>query len=291
MNSVRYILISPVKDEARFIEKTLHSVIRQTLKPYLWIIVDDGSSDSTPDIIRRFQAEHNFVHILTSPSAGARQPGSGVIRAFNLGYNSIKDLAFDFIVKLDCDLSFNPDYFEKLIMAFHANPRLGIASGVYEETKDGKTWRTIPMPFYHAAGASKVIRRECFEQIGGFISARGWDTVDEIRAHSLGWTTGHFETMKMKHHKPEGAGIGQFRTAVMHGQIYYLTGGGLLFFILKVFNRMMGMPLIIGGLAMFWGYTSTFLSGRPRLVTHNEAGRYRRLLNRRLFSYILRLHQ
>ncbi len=254
----------------------------QTIKPVRWIIVDDGSNDSTPDIIDRYTTEMDFIHVIKNPRGQIRQPGAGVIRAFNVGFAVAKNIEYDIVVKLDCDLSFAPDYFERLLTEFAADPRLGIASGVYQETQDGKNWQVVNMPSYHAAGASKLVRRDCFEQIGGFIASRGWDTVDEIRAIAQGWHTTHFKELQMYHWKPEGAGIGRWKTNIMHGEIYYLTGGGLVFFLLKVLFRMKSKPYVVGGLGMFWGYLSNVLQRKPRLVAPHEAACYQALLNARL---------
>ena len=114
-SSLRYVIVSPVKDEESYIELTLRSVIGQTLKPLLWVIVDDGSSDKTKKIVEQCLPEYSFIRMEQHPHTGIRQTGSAVIRAFNFGYSSIGETDYDFIVKLDCDLSFEPDYFEKLL--------------------------------------------------------------------------------------------------------------------------------------------------------------------------------
>jgi biofilm PGA synthesis N-glycosyltransferase PgaC len=199
-------------------------------------------------------------------------------------------LTYDLIVKLDCDLSFDPSYFEELIARFESDDSLGIASGIYFESENKQDWREIPMPSYHAAGASKVIRAACWTEIDGFVAARGWDTVDEIRAMSRGWRTTHFADLHMKHWKKEGAGIGLVRTSVMHGEIYYLTGGGILFFVMKLIHRLKARPVVLGAIAMAWGYLRALVSGRQRLVTPNEARHYRSLLNQRLTG-LLRLRR
>lgn len=278
----KYVVISPVKDEELYVERTLRSMALQTLKPVRWIIVDDGSRDQTPAIIARYSAQNDFIHVIKNPPGQVRQPGVGVVRAFNVGYEAAKTLDYDVIVKLDCDLSFGPDYFEKLLDQFAINPKLGIASGVYLEDLKDRGWTVITMPEYHAAGASKVVRRECFEQIGGFVASRGWDTVDEIRAIARGWKTTHFPERQMQHWKPEGAGIGRWRTNIMHGEIYYLTGGGFMFFVLKVLHRMRSRPYVICGLGMFWGFFRSLLQRKDRLVTPQEARCYQQLLHARI---------
>ena len=154
-------------------QHTLESMVRQSVKPMRWIVVDDGSSDQTAQIVRRYEHDHSYIRLVKRPCGQPRQPGSAVVHAFNRGYEVAGGLDYDFIVKLDCDLGFEADYFERLLEQFVADPKLGIASGVYLESSDGLTWEEIAMPPYHAAGASKVVRRNCFEQIGGFVSARG----------------------------------------------------------------------------------------------------------------------
>ena len=278
----RYIVISPVKDEERYVERTLQCMVEQTLRPILWVIVDDGSQDRTPEILSRYEKDHDFIRVIRRPAAGSRQPGSAVIRAFNTGYDAVGNVDYDFVVKLDCDLSFSVDYFEALLARFANDERLGIASGVYLESPDASPWIEIEMPAYHAAGASKVIRKECFEQIGGFVASRGWDTLDEIRAIARGWRTTHFRDLKMRHWKIEGSAIGQWRTNLMHGEIYFLSGGGPLFFLLKVVHRMTRRPYVVGAVALVWGYLRAMVKRKPLLVTNEEGRCYRALLNARI---------
>jgi hypothetical protein len=146
------------------------------------------------------------------------------------------------------------------------------------------------MPAYHAAGASKVLRRACFEAIGGFVASKGWDTVDEIRAGLRGWRTGHADDIRFRHLKPEGVAMGALATHRFHGEIYHQTGGGAPFLLAKALHRMaVAQPRVLGGLAMLWGYAAARLSGRPRLVTRDEARYYRALLRRRLAQPVARL--
>ncbi len=285
---VRYVIVSPVKDEERYVEKTLRAMIRQTVKPSRWVIVDDGSQDGTPQILQCHAKDCSWIHVVTLPRKTARQPGAPVIRAFHAGFECLGNEHFDFVVKLDCDLEFEADYFEQLLGRFQQDPRLGIASGIYlEETN--QEWVPIQMPAYHAAGACKVIRARCFEEIGGFVAERGWDTVDEIRAQVRGWKTRHFEEIQFYHLKTEGSGIGDQRTNVMHGEVYYLTGGGTLFLLLKVLHRMvLGKPFILGGLALLWGYLKPRLSRKQILLNGAEVRFYRRLLNQRIWNRLVK---
>lgn len=279
-----YILISPVKDEEKYIERTIQSVLQQTIKPQKWVIVDDGSRDRTPIIVDEYTRSYPWITKVTLVRDGKRQPGSGIIRAFMAGYESVRNECFDFVVKFDCDIDFPPHYFEELITRFQQDDKLGIASGIYLEERKGQ-WVPVKMPLYHAAGGTKMVRKECFADIGGFVVSRGWDTVDEIRAQKLGWKTLHFDDLYFRHLKKEGSGIGFLRTNMMHGEIYYLTGGGKLFFTLKFLARLVfGYPFLLGGIMMLWGYLKPSLTGKPRLVSVEESKLYQSMLNQRILD-------
>jgi poly-beta-1,6-N-acetyl-D-glucosamine synthase len=285
----RYILISPVKDEERYVETTIKAVLGQTLLPYKWIIVDDGSRDKTPEIVREYAEQFDWIRLVTLNQGGGRQPGSGIIRAFNEGYKLLNGVDFDFIVKFDCDIDFPRDYFERLIEKFDQDERLGIASGIYLEKQRGN-WVPIIMPAYHAAGQTKVVRIQCFREIGGFVASRGWDSFDEIKAQMAGWKTRHFNELYFYHLKLEGSGIGFLRTAMMLGEIYYLTGGGALFFALKLMAGIVTTkPFLLGSVMMFFGYMKALLRRKKRLVSAAEARFYRTLLNQRIWNAVSRI--
>lgn len=282
VSNTTYVIISPVKDEERYILATLQAVLNQTIKPLLWIVVDDGSRDNTLAILSSHIIGHEWIRIVRVERDSKRQPGSAVINAFNIGLRSISDILYDIVVKLDCDVDFDSGYFQALIEKFEEDDRLGIASGLCTEKK-GVAWYPSSGPPYHAVGACKMVRRKCFEVIGGFIPARGWDTVDEIRAQMAGWRTCHFTDVPFRHLKPEGSGIGFVRTSAMHGEIYYLTGGGVAFLLLKVVKRIfIGKPLLIGGVVVLWGFLQAWGTGRRRLVNDAEARFYRALLNKQV---------
>ena len=278
----RYVLITPVKDEEKYIEATLRSVAAQTLKPCRWIILDDGSRDATPEILRRYAEKYEWIQVVRIERDAKRLPGSAEIRAFAQGYEMTKDEEFDFVVKLDGDLELPLHYFEYLCDKFREDESLGLASGHYLERRKGR-WNPIPMPEYHVAGASKMYRRKCYADIGGLEFSSAWDTIDEIRAFERGWTTRHFDELEFYHLKTEGSGVGQFRTNIMHGEIYYLTGGGIAFFLLKLLYRVhRSKPFLLGSLAILWGYLKCWMSGQPTLVSDSEARRYRQMLSRNM---------
>lgn len=284
MKKLDYVAISPAKDEAERIRKTIDSMIGQRLRPVRWVIVDDGSTDATYEIARSYEASQPWITVLRIERDAGRRIGLAEIRAFEFGRQSIKCESCDLVVKLDCDLILPPEYFEQLVDRFSADPSLGIASGVYLERK-ANTWTPITMPSYHASGASKMVRMKCFLDIGGFPLAPGWDTADEIKAQARGWKTRHFADLQFYHLRPEGSAIGNWKTGVLHGRIFYVTGGGVAFLMLKSFDRMIsGRPLVLAGIALLWGYVTAALSKEPRLITAHEAKFYRRQLNRRILA-------
>lgn len=283
VNSWKYAVISPVKNEARFLPHTIASMVSQKALPIVWMVVDDASTDSTAEIIKACERQYPWVRYLLHPGEAVRKTGSAEIHAFDYGFQALNGMDFDFIVKLDGDLRFDEVYFETLLSRFSRQKKLGIASGIYLEAS-GPIWEPVRMPGYHAAGASKVVRRECFEQIGGFIAQRGWDTIDEIRAQAKGWDTAHFPDIQFYHLRKEGTGMGQLHTCIMHGEIFYRTGGGPFFFMVKALNRIFrGKPAVLAGTAMIYGYMRSWWKRHVKLVTPFEEHTYQGLLSRRIF--------
>lgn len=279
-----YIIISPVKDEERYLETTIQAVANQTRRPLRWLIVDDGSTDRTPEIIREYVSKFDWIEMLRIDRNGTRNLGSAEIQAFAAGYRGIRDCGFDYVVKLDCDLDLGPRYFEMLLEEFRQDRSLGIASGIYLEQEPGG-WKPVRMPWYHAAGAAKMVRRDCYEKIGGFILAPGWDTVDEIRARMAGWQTCHFPAIQFYHLKKEGSAMGPARMNLFHGRIYYLTGGGFTFFAAKAAARAFSTrPVLLSGFLMLAGYAGAWLARTPRSVSSEEARFYRKMLNGRFLD-------
>jgi len=286
VSTLSYVIVTPVKDEAAHIGDMIKSVLAQTKRPNRWIIVDDGSTDNTSEIIISNTKGIPWISVLNTKSV-LRNLGSAEIIAFNHGLNTLRVDDFDFIVKLDGDVKLEPYYFQEILTRLEQDKNFGIISGVYREMHDSN-WVTIKMPSYHAAGASKIVRRECYKAIGGFVPQKGWDTLDEIRAGLTGWKTGHFEDIIFAHLKPEGAALGKLSTHFFHGEIYYQTGGGVYFFIFKVLHRMLSVkPFFIGGAMMIAGYLVSFVKNKERLVNNLEASFYRNQLNKRLFKKMM----
>jgi len=279
----KYVIVSPVRNEEQFIEKTIKSVISQTVKPVEWIIVNDGSIDGTKQIIEKFVTKYNWIKIINKKDIGYDKLGSGVVEAFYVGYNQIANKDFDFIVKLDGDLSFESSYFEELLKRFAKNPKLGIAGGFGYYPEKAKLILE-KMPKFHVHGPTKVYRRKCWEGIGGLISQLNWDAVDELKAQMTGWETKSFEELKFIHYRKTGSKDGLIKGYFRHGHGAFLIGYHPLFMLLRGVYRMIHKPYIIGGLAMIWGYVSSYLR-RMKQIDDPELIQYlrRQQINKLLF--------
>lgn len=263
--NIKYFIVSPVRNESVHIRKTLDSVTSQTIKPMEWVIVDDGSSDGTREIVREYSARFDWIRLVNRTDRGFAEPGRGVVEAFYEGYNKGTQGDFDFVVKLDGDLSFPPDYFERLFERFEKNPRLGMASGVCHIEVNGR-WVPEKHPDFHVRGPSKVYRKKCWEDIGGLVPHLGWDTIDEIKARYYGgWETRSFKDLRIKHHRVTGHNTGAFRWAIKLGMSNYYCGYSPLFILAKGIRRIfVSRPRVLGGLGVMFGYFWCYLAGAER---------------------------
>lgn len=278
---MQYVVISPVRNEEDYIQLTLDSVISQTIKPIKWIIVDDGSQDKTAQIAQRYLNKFSWIYLLTLSNRGFRQRGEGVINAFNAGF-ALVNFKFDFIAKLDGDVSFQHDYFERLFDYFKSNPALGIAGGgIY--IKEKNSWVLERVPSDHVRGATKVYRRKCFEDIKGLQPVGGWDSIDEIKAQMKGWETRSFEDLIVFHHRPLGQADGKLSTMVKSGVSSYVRGYHPLAMLFRgAVRAIKDRPILLSGLAMWWGYLKSWLINSPQFDDPELVAYYRKKTLRRL---------
>lgn len=260
----RYVIITPARDEEKFIEATIESLRLQTIPPAEWVIVDDGSTDRTGDILDRIATQLPWLRVIHRPNRGFRKPGGGVMEAFYDGYNILQCNNWDFIVKLDGDLTFAPEYFEKCFEYFRRNPDLGIGGGEIHHSISGKL-KVEETPRFHVRGATKIYRRACWEAIGGLWPAPGWDTIDEVKANMLGWKTYTFTDLHLLHHRFTGSADGLLRDRVKHGMVCYVSGYHPLFVAASCFRRITQKPYIIGSAAFLYGFLKAHLIHPPRL--------------------------
>lgn len=262
-----YVIISPCRDESKFMRRTLDSVVNQTIKPAKWLIVDDGSTDNSAEILAEYSAQYNFIEVVTLENRGYRKVGPGVVDAFYEGYKLLGSQHYDFLCKLDLDLDLPPRYFEILINKMDQNPRIATCSGKPYNEIDGRLvseQRGDEM----SVGMTKFYRRAAFEQIGGFVREVMWDAIDCHRCRQLGWIACSWDEPDLRfiHLRIMGSSqdnvyVGRMR----HGFGQYFMGTGIVYMFVTSVYRMLHRPFVLGGAAMFWGYLKSNLAQEKRL--------------------------
>jgi biofilm PGA synthesis N-glycosyltransferase PgaC len=280
---VHYVVITPVRDEEQHLRSTIECMLAQTNRPAEWIIVNDGSSDKTGTIIDEYAANYRWIRGVHRENRGFRKSGGGVVEAFNDGYRALTSRDWDFLVKLDGDLSFDADYFQRCFDKFALQPKLGVGGGVICYVTDGvKEFEECPS--FHVRGATKIYRRDCWEAIGGFWPAPGWDTIDEVKANSLGWSTGSFRELHLVHHRQTGAADGLWGGLVKNGRANYVCGYHPLFMVIKCIRRLPLKPAFMGSLALMYGFVSGYTKRMPQVSDPDVISYLRNQQLRRLFG-------
>lgn len=264
-----------MRDEGDLIERTIQSVAQQTLLPSQWIVVNDGSRDNTGAVLDDYARKYSWMTVVHRPDRGFREPGAGVINAFYAGYELVGVPDWEYIVKFDGDLIVPPDYFANCLSEFRAEPKLGIGGGIIGHMQDGAMRIENGGPLFHVRGATKIYRRDCWEAIGGLLKAPGWDTVDELKANMLGWTTRTFSHLPILQVRPTGSTNTIWGNWVKNGRANYITGYHPLFMFLKCLKRARHKPYLVGGIALMYGYLQGYIKKIPR-VEDQELIRYTR---------------
>jgi poly-beta-1,6-N-acetyl-D-glucosamine synthase len=285
-----YVIVSPVRDEEEFLSVTIASVCAQRHRPSVWVLVNDGSSDRTAQLINEAAARHPWIRSVHRANRGIRQAGTGVVDAFYAGYRQLTRTDHDYIVKLDGDLSFGPMYFEQCLSRMAANPSLGIVGGTCCVLDAGSLVPEFPRdPGFHVRGPTKIYRRTCFEQIKGLVAAPGWDTIDQMSANMLGWKTGTFRDILLRHHRPTGAAYGAWKDSAKCGLANYVAGYHPAFMVCKCLLRMLRRPFgggVQDGLGHLAGFAKGYVlrvprSADERLVSYVRNEQWRALTFRR----------
>ncbi len=262
----RYVLISPCRNESQFMRETMDSVVAQSLRPTKWVIVDDGSTDDTPAILREYAARHDWITIVTRADRGHRAVGPGVVDAFYSGYHTIDRSAYDFFCKLDLDLRLPPRYFEILIQRMNADPRIATCSGksyIYENGQLSNERHGDDT----SLGMTKLYRIDRFEAIGGFVREVMWDGIDCHLCRMRGWIACSWDDPELRfvHLRPMGSSQQSVFTGRMrHGYGQYFMGTGLLFMAASAFSRINQRPYLVGSAAILWGWLRSAAQRKPR---------------------------
>ncbi|MEK7728862.1 MAG: glycosyltransferase family A protein [candidate division KSB1 bacterium] len=260
-----YSIISPVRNEAKYLDRTIQSLVKQMHRPEEWIIVDDGSSDATMKIAEAAAAQHPWIKVIQRADRGFREPGRGVVEAFNEGLAQLSNMQPDFLCKMDGDLEFAPDYFVTLLREFAVRPRLGMASGVtFMQMPNGKlVQEKVAKDF--VVGPIKLYRRTCFEDIGGLEPHLGWDTIDVYRARMRGWETANYPEQIVLHLRQMGAARGLVWGKMKTGMGEHYYGSHPLFVLARCFYRMSERPYGVIGLSIALGYLLALIRREKRI--------------------------
>jgi glycosyltransferase involved in cell wall biosynthesis len=274
---MKYVLVTPARNEQAFIEKTLESVCSQTMLPERWVIVDDGSTDRTPEIVEKYAKDHSWIKLLKRPQRLDRS-FAGKAHAVNAALELMKGTDFEVVGNLDADVSFAPDYLAFIMQKFKENAKLGVAGTPFTQDGDYDSTRDSFEGDNYVAGPCQLFRAECWRDIGGYTPNRagGVDWIAVMTARMKGWTVRSYADKRFHHHRSMGtAERSPLSAQFSYGEKDYYLGGSQIWQLFRVTYRMKKSPLILGGLALLFGYYWAALKRTPRAVS-NELMRFHR---------------
>ena len=285
-SQLEYALVTPARNEETFIELTIQSVVRQTVRPVKWVIVSDGSTDRTDEIVQKYAGQYEWIELVTMPRRKERDFG-GKVSSFNAGYTRLQHLNYEIIGSLDADISFDEGYFEFLLDKFVEDPLLGVAGTPFDEGAGTYDYRFSSTE--HVSGACQLFRRECFAAIGGYVPLKGGgiDVVAVITARLKGWHTRTFTEITCRHHRPMGSANSRTRLAANFslGQRAYRLGWHPLWQLSRSVYQMTRRPYFMGGCALILGYFWAMTLRMERPITRELIDFQRRDQLRRLRGF------
>jgi glycosyltransferase involved in cell wall biosynthesis len=278
-----YVVVTPARNEEAYIQKTIDAMVRQTVLPREWVIVSDGSTDRTDEIVASAAASHPWIQLIRLPQRTA-PCFSAVVENTEKGISSLREREYCYVCLLDADVSFQNDYFEILLRRFESEPDLGIAGGIIVDVGVRRYLRRNEVD---VAGAVQFFRRECFESLGGLVAIPegGWDAVTCAVARMNGYKTQTIDELLVDHHKPRNISQGGWlRRTMQMGERDYALGYDPLFEFAKCVRRIFAPPMFIGSVAWWFGYCRAALQRRqrripPAVVSHVRSEQRRRLLD------------
>jgi glycosyltransferase involved in cell wall biosynthesis len=266
-----YVLITPARNEAQYLEATLDAVIAQTHRPLRWVIVSDGSTDGSEVLVERYLAAHPWIELLRMPERAERH-FAGKAHAFNAGYARVQDLVFDVVGNLDADVTFAPTHFASLVAHFSDDPQLGVAGAPFREGALQYDYRFTSTD--NVWGGCQLFRRACFEAIGGYMPLKGGgvDLVAVLTARMHGWSTRTFMESVCNHHRVMNSAMnrGWVRKFRWGGSDYRL-GSHPAWQLFRSFYQMSQRPYLIGGMLILAGYFAAYFTRQPRTVSSELA--------------------
>jgi poly-beta-1,6-N-acetyl-D-glucosamine synthase len=262
-----HLIVTPARNEAENLRRLGECLVGQTWRPNAWVVVDNGSTDGTQDVVLELGRIHNWIRLVSIPSDANPARGRSSVRAFNAGVMSVRTLA-DLVTGLDADVSFGPEYLESLRREFSSNSRLGIASGLCHEPC-GDAWEPVHVTQPNLRGASLTYRRECLAQLLPLEVRLGWEAIGVVRARIRGWETAIISDLSYFHHRPTGArDVSRFASYAEDGETaYYMWYRPSYMLLRTLYRALAGRDPEAVGLA--WGYGRSSLGRMPR---HPEVG-------------------
>jgi len=284
----RYVLVTPSRNEEAFIEKTIDSVIHQTVLPVKWVIVNDGSTDRTGTVAEAYASKYDWIEVVNRPVRQERNFAAKV-HAFNAGLERLKNVDYDVIGNLDSDVLLDPDHFEFLLKQFKADPRLGVAGTVFREEGGYSSASDSFEGQNHVSGQCQLFRRECFQEIDGYFAnkAGGIDWIAVTTARMMGWKTRSFREKTFFHYRHLGtAERSFFAAAFSYGEKDYYLGGHPIWELFRVMYRMTKRPFVVEGLALGLGYGWAMLKREKRPISKKLMAFHRKEQMRKLGSIL-----
>jgi poly-beta-1,6-N-acetyl-D-glucosamine synthase len=287
-----YVLVTAAYNERKIIEQVIRSIVAQTVQPYKWIIVSDGSTDGTDEIVKRYAAKHDYIELCRISEDHPRNFAAQV-HAINRGLSLLSGSEYEFVGNMDADITLEPDYFEKLLNEFRDDPKLGLGGGtIYERSGKGDFKERRGNNIASVAHACQLFRRECFEQMGGAyfpLPYGGPDTHAEIVARMNCWRVMSFKNLKVFHHRPTGSVGGVLRGKFRQGKMDYSLGTLPLFEVIKLGRRTIMEPFLIGSIVRFAGFLDSYRLREGRAVPDDFVF-YLRQEQRQRLAKIFRSH-
>jgi glycosyltransferase involved in cell wall biosynthesis len=265
MSAVEYVLVTPARNEGQFIGRTIEAVVSQTMRPKRWVIISDGSTDCTDELVSSFAKQHGFIRFLRLSRTGGRSFGAKA-RAFRESHTELDSIDYTFIGNLDADVTFAPDYYQQLLQRFEGDSRLGLAGGIIHELLNGKF---VPQRTRRnsVAGAVQLFRRRCYEDVGGYLPLRfgGIDSAAEIMARMHGWEVRTCPDLTVLHHRPVGGGAGgMVKATLRQGRSYHALGYHPAFQLIRSIYRSADRPYVLGSVLVTSGYLWALATRQPR---------------------------
>ena len=270
INVNSYVLITSAYNEEKYITATIDSILKQNIIPDKWIIVSDGSTDSTDQIIQKYSFRHSFIKYIRLEKEKQRVGFASKVHALNIAVKLIGGTSYEFLGNLDADITFESNnYFQKLIDRFHVDPKLGISGGTVFEFDGYKYKKRSINNIDSVAGAIQFFRKKCLEDIGGFlpIDVGGEDWIAEITARLKGWKVSSDPELIVYHHKKGNEVRGGVKEGIREGKMDYLVGSHPLFEILKCAKRIKQKPYFVRAVIRVITYYFLTIIGRERFVS------------------------